>query len=80
MGASKRPNEFPLEWGTHLLDANLGVKPPGEIVRRQASGWLASELRIDKPRRNRRRGIAKLPVSVPGAGEIKPKGRGLRID
>ena len=78
VGASKRPNEFPPAWGTHLLDANLGVDPLGDIVRTQESNWLASGLRLGKPDRNRRRGTAKIPVSVPGAGDVKLRSKKLR--
>jgi hypothetical protein len=74
---SQRPNEFPPSWGTHLLDMNLGYDRLVDIARLQANGWLGSELSVGKARLNKRKGTAKLSVSVPGAGEvhIAPGGR-----
>lgn len=75
---SRRPNEFPPAWGTHLLDVNLGLDRLRGVMRDQAGSWLSSNLSVGKAKRNRRRRTAKLPVGVPGAGKITVKGRGLR--
>lgn len=42
---SRRPNEFPPTWGTHLFDLNLGVDNLLTIVGRQTKGWLAKQTR-----------------------------------
>ena len=41
-------------------------------------GGASSKLRIGKPILDRRRGTAKLPVTVPGAGTLKLKGKGVK--
>ena len=41
---SRRPMWFPEPgWGTHLIDANIGLEPLVELVRRQAAQWNQSE-------------------------------------
>jgi hypothetical protein len=44
------------------------------------AGPAARVIRLGKPKRNKQRGTAKLPVTVPGSGALKlrPKGHGLK--
>jgi len=74
---SRRPNEFPPTWGTHLLDMNLGYDRLVDIAQLQATGWLSAGLKVGKAKLNKRRGTAKLPVTVPGAGEVRVGGKGV---
>ncbi|HEY5708462.1 MAG TPA: hypothetical protein VIS51_03630 [Solirubrobacterales bacterium] len=53
------------------LPGGVGGGPPGE-------GGASSKLRIGKPILDRRRGTAKLPVTVPAAGTLKLKGKGVK--
>lgn len=75
---SRRPSEFPPTWGTHLLDMNLGYDRLVDIAQRQADGWLGAGLVVGKPKLNKRRGTAKVPVKVPGAGEVRIGGSGVK--
>ncbi len=75
---SRRPSEFPPTWGTHLLDVNLGYDRLVDIAALQAHGWLGSQLSVGKAKLNKRKGTAKLPVSVPGAGQIQVTGLGVK--
>lgn len=75
---SRRPNEVPPSWGTHLLDVNLGYDRLVEIAGLQADGWLDAGLRVGDARLNRRRGTARLPVLAPGAGAVTLRGHGVR--
>jgi alpha-beta hydrolase superfamily lysophospholipase len=75
---SQRPNEFPPSWGTHLLDVNLGYDRLVDIARMQASGWLGARFSVGKPKLNKRKGTAKLPVTVPGAGKVRVTGAGFK--
>jgi hypothetical protein len=38
----------------------------------------SNEFQFGKPKRNRKRGTAKLPVRVPGAGLLELRGKGLK--
>ena len=39
---------------------------------------VAAVFKVGKPKRNRRKGTAKLPVSLPGAGQLKVSGKGFK--
>lgn len=67
---SRRPNEFPPAWGTHLVDMNLGLERLTAIVGEQASTWLGDHLSVGRATTDRSRGRAILPITVPGAGTI----------
>lgn len=43
--ASRRPNEFPPTWGTHLFDVNLGLERLTRIVALQTRTWLRRQAR-----------------------------------
>ena len=75
---SRRPNEFPPAWGTHLLDMNLGYERLTSIARGQAGGWLDAHLVVGKAHRNKRRGTAKVLVTVPGPGAVELSGGSVK--
>jgi Tol biopolymer transport system component len=56
------------------LVGSAGGRPPGGSPGHGAS----NRLRIGKPILNRRRGTAKLPVTVPAAGTLSLRGHGIR--
>jgi hypothetical protein len=70
VGDSRRLNESPPTWGTHLVDMNLGVHRLTTIAQLQTRSWLTEHLRIGTARVSRRTGTATLPVTVPGAGTV----------
>lgn len=67
---SRRLNEFPPTWGTHIVDMNLGLDRLTAIVGRQARTWLDGELRVGAVRRDSRTGTARITVEAPGAGSV----------
>ena len=65
VGDSGRPAPFPdRTWGTHLIDANLGLEDLVEIVRRQSETYLATPPRLRLTRRCV--GAGRLRVAVTG--------------
>ncbi len=75
LDGSRRFNQFPPLFGTHLIDFNLGTRRLTTIAHLPPQAWLRARFGVGAAHRHRRRGSATLRAAVPGAGALEVKAR-----